>query len=267
MHSGPLRFMSYMAPIFEPLYAYVAGQVALALGIETKFAVGKSYEQITTREADAVFLCGLAYVVLNRSRPRPLEAIAAPVLHGDRYQGRPIYFSDVIVRRGADYSSFKGLRGCTWAYNEPLSQSGYGIVREKLRQLGETFGFFGQVVQSGWHQRSIRMVADGQVDASAIDSHVLAAAFRDHPALADELQVIDVLGPSTAQPLAISTSLPQGLQRDLQAVIMGIRESAEGRDHLERGLAAGFAPMRDESYDDIRGMVEAAERVGFTDIG
>src|SRR6266851_7384114 len=34
---------------------------------------------------------------------------------------------------------------------EPLSQSGYGITRYSLLRLGETQGFFGQVVKTGSH--------------------------------------------------------------------------------------------------------------------
>jgi hypothetical protein len=56
-------------------------------------------------------------------------------------------------------------------------------VRERLverpRPSPETSGFFGEVVEAGFHETSIRMVAAGDVDASAIDSQVLAIAMRD----------------------------------------------------------------------------------------
>ena len=46
-------------------------------------------------------------------------------------------------------------------------------------------GFFARVVEAGFHQRAIRLVAAGVVDAAAIDSQVLAVELRDHPELAD----------------------------------------------------------------------------------
>ena len=52
------------------------------------------------------------------------------------------------------------------------------------------------------------MVAAGEVDAAAIDSQVLAIELRDHPALAAELRVIEVLGPSTIQPVVAARHLP-----------------------------------------------------------
>ena len=141
-------------------------------------------------EADLAFLCGLPYVELTLDREPPVEPLAAPVLQGDRYGGRPIYFSDVIVRRDSPFHSFADLRGRSWSYNERQSQSGYGVVRYWLAQLGETNGYFSRVVEAGWHEQSIRLVCAGEVDASAIDSQVLAVACRDHPELAADLRAI-----------------------------------------------------------------------------
>ena len=106
------------------------------------------------------------------------------MLQGERYQGRPIYYSDVIVRAECAARQFLDLRGCRWAYNERDSHSGYNITRYTLVRLGETRGFFGRVVEAGYHQTAIRMVVDGQVDAAAIDSQVLAVELRDHPSWA-----------------------------------------------------------------------------------
>jgi len=123
-----------------------------------------------------------------------IRARRGPVLLGERYGDKPIYYSDVIVHRDSPFRSFLDLRGRSWAYNEPHSQSGYGITRYHLLKIGETHGFFGAVVESGFHEESIRMVADREVDASAIDSQVLAVALRDDPFLARSLRVIRVSG-------------------------------------------------------------------------
>jgi len=41
----------------------------------------------------------------------PAVPIAAPVLMGERYHDRPLYFSDVIVDRDSRFRSFLDLRG------------------------------------------------------------------------------------------------------------------------------------------------------------
>jgi phosphonate transport system substrate-binding protein len=241
----------------------VADYVAQTLGYETELVVGGSFDEFEREEADVGFICGLPYVMLTRREPAPIEVLAAPVIEGERYGGRPIYFSDVIVRADSPLRSFADLRGRSWSYNDPDSHSGYGITRYRLVQMGETGGFFGKVVEAGFHQESIRMVREGEVDASAIDSQVLAVAMRDDHSLARNVRVIDVLGPSTIQPVVAARALPDGLKSDLQAVMLTMHNDPAVRTELARGLVERFVPVTDATYDDIREMLAAAEAADF----
>ena len=87
--------------------------------------------------------------MFEREGVSPAEPIAAPVLQGERYGGRPIYFSDVIVHRDSDARSFMDLRDRSWSFNDPLSQSGYGITRYHMLSIGEIDGFFSEVIKRG----------------------------------------------------------------------------------------------------------------------
>jgi phosphonate transport system substrate-binding protein len=185
------------------------------------------------------------------------------VLQGQRYQGRPIYFSDAIVHQRSGHQSFADLRGCSWAYNEPESQSGYGITRYWLAKIGETDGYFGRVIEAGFHQRAIRMVCSGQVDAAAVDSQVLAVELRNHPHLAQNLQIIDSLGPSTIQPLAAARHLPDSLKQDIQSVLAEMHHEPDARAQLDRGFIDRFVAVQDSDYDDIRDMLKVCERANF----
>jgi phosphonate transport system substrate-binding protein len=205
----------------------------------------------------------LPYVQLARQQPAPVEPVAAPVLEGERYQGRPIYFSDVVVHRDSPYHRFVDLRGASWAYNDPDSHSGCNITRFTLMQMGETQGFFGRVVESGYHQSSIRLVAAREIDASAIDSQVLAVELRDHPELATQLRVIDSLGPSTIQPVVVSVALPAELKTGIRDVLLSLHTDTSVRDLLARGFVERFVGIDDAAYDDIRAMEAAVEKIGF----
>ena len=206
MPGRSLRIATFLAPNLLSVYALAARAIERALGQPVELIVGSSYDQLR-EEVDVAFVCGLAYIELERQGKAPVEPIAAPVLNGDRYGGRPVYYSDVIVRRDSPIRSFAELRGRSWSFNEPLSHSGYGITRYWLLKLGETAGYFSQVVESGFHERSIRMVCAGEVDASAIDSQVLAVALRERPELAERLRVVESFGPSTIQPVVAARRL------------------------------------------------------------
>ena len=258
-----LRFVTFLAPNLFPLYEFIALHAGRRLGLPTELAVGSSYAQLSSSAVDVAFVCGLPYVELSRGGKAPLEPLAAPILRGERFGGRAIYFSDVIVHRASRRQSFTDLRGCSWAYNEPHSQSGYGITRYHLVCRGETNGYFGRVVEAGWHEQALRLVAGNAVDAAAIDCHVLAVALRAQPELAARVRVIDTLGPSTIQPVVASRRLPQRLRTDLRAFLLNLANDSVARPHLDYALVQGFEAVNDTSYDDIRAMLAAVEAAGF----
>src|SRR5262249_25353540 len=177
---------------------------------------------------------------------------------------RPVYYSDVIVRPDSALRSVADLRGRTWAYNEKLSQSGYGITRYHLARLGETGGYFGQLVEAGRHERAIALVAGGAVDAAAIDSHVLDTYLELHPHLGRAGRVIDSLGPSPIQPVAVRRSLSPGCKDDLRLALAEIEKDPEGRSCLARARVERFVPVDEETYDPIRSMSAFAAAAGLS---
>jgi phosphonate transport system substrate-binding protein len=261
-----LRFGTFLAPSIMPVYEAVADEVGRRLGLPTALVVETDYDACARDENEVCFVCSLPYVEFERRGLAPAVPLAAPVLHGERYAGRPVYYSDVIVRRDSPYRSFLDLRGRSWAYNEPLSQSGYGIVRYHLVRIGETRGFFGEVVEAGFHETAMRMVASGEVDGSAIDSQVLAVALRDDPGLAAALRVVDALGPSTIQPVAVSRRAPAELRAGIARVLTTMHEDPALRERLALGLVDRFVPVTASAYDDIRRMRDACEAAGFMEV-
>lgn len=261
--SKQLQFATFLAPSIRPVYQAVAEYVSRGLGCDTRLVEGRSFGEFAGGTADIGFICGLPYVQLMEQDAPPVELLAAPVLQGERYGGRPIYFSDVIVRRDSPFRTFADLRGRSWSYNDPDSHSGYGITRYHMVRLGETRGYFGRVVEAGFHQESIRLVRDGEIDASAIDSQVLAVAMRDAPALAEEVHIIDTFGPSSIQPVVAARSLPDTLKADVQTALLRMHLDAEARSGLSHGLVERFAPVTDADYDDIREMLAVTEAAKF----
>lgn len=261
-----LRFGTFLAPNMMSVYQAIADEVGARLGLTTELVVETDYENCRNDVNDICFVCSLPYIHFEREGVSPAVPVAAPVLQGERYEGRPIYYSDVIVSSTNEAEDFSDLRGRSWAYNEPLSQSGYGITRYQLVTMGETDGFFGEVIEAGFHETAIRMVAAGEVDAAAIDSQVLAVEMRDNPELADALRVIDALGPSTIQPIAVSKRFDARFRRDVAAILTELHNVARFGEILNHGVVDRFVEVGPGSYDDIRQMLEACEDAGFMEL-
>jgi phosphonate transport system substrate-binding protein len=259
--TSSLRVASCLAPHLSWLYRFLATRLGDYVGRSSEFIEDASYERLG--EVDIVFVCSLAYVE-HAAICRRFEPIAAPVPAGARYGGRPVYYSDVIVRRDSGLRSFADLRGRTWAYNEKLSQSGYGITRYHLARLGETGGYFGGVIEAGRHERAISLVASGAADAAAIDSHVLETYLDLHPHLGRSLGVIDSLGPSPIQPVAVRRSLPEDFKDDLRLALAEIDQDPAGRSCLARAGVERFVRVDDETYEPIRNMSAVAAAAGLS---
>jgi phosphonate transport system substrate-binding protein len=249
--------------MYEAVARFVGGRLGMPVTVEECADYGR---WAAADRDDVHFVCSLPYVELTRRGSPAVEVIAAPVLAGERYGGKPVYFSDVIVAHDAPFAAFSDLRGASWAYNEPQSHSGYGITRYTLVRMGETHGFFGRLVDAGFHQTSIRMVAEGEVDASAIDSQVLEVELRDHPELSRRIRVIDSLGPSTIQPVTVARRLPEDMRVGIREALLAMGDDPEGRRGLEFGMVRRFVPANEASYADIRTMLEACEAAGFLEL-
>jgi phosphonate transport system substrate-binding protein len=255
-----LRVANCLAPHLCWFYRFLAGCLGERLGQPAEFIANASYEDLG--DVDVVFVCSLAYIE-HAVIARRFEPIAAPVLAGPRYGCQPVYYSDVIVRQSSTLRSFADLRGRSWAYNERLSQSGYGITRYHLARLGESGGYFGQVVEAGRHECAIRMVAGGVVDAAAIDSHVLETYLGLYPDLAAGLRIIDTLGPSPIQPVAVRRGLSPRFKEEVRAALVEMEHSPHGRSYLARALVKRFVSVDEGAYDSIRTMRTVATAAGL----
>jgi phosphonate transport system substrate-binding protein len=132
--------------------------------------------------------------------------------------------------------------------------------------MGEISGYFGRVTEAGFHERAIHMVHAGEVDAAAIDSHVLALLLRDKPALASRLRVIDTLGPSPIQPLVAGNHLPNSLKLEVKQALLEMSDDPAVESELARALVDRFEPVSDATYDEIRHMRAMAEAAQFLTI-
>jgi phosphonate transport system substrate-binding protein len=258
-NTGKLHFANFLSPVLQSTYEQIACYSGQSLGLPTTFHPGQSLEEFANGQADVGFLCGLLYVRMMRWEDCPVELLAAPILLPDRYQNRPIYFSDVIVRRESHYTSFADLQGCVWAYNERTSHSGCNLVCYSLLERDISPHYFGQNVKSGSHLNSLQMVIDGQADATAIDSHVLDVVLHRNPDLAAQLRVITMLGPSAIPPIVVAKRLTSALKERLRAALTSMHHDPVAVQSLYHGLIQRLAPVTDKDYDDIRHMFAVAQ--------
>jgi phosphonate transport system substrate-binding protein len=261
-----LRLLTYLSPGLPlALFAAVAdhlrrcpdlGGRGIALASEERVSgpeqglVDRSEDPFSRGEADVGFLCAPTYLGLREREHPPAELLGvAPVFADERACGKPVYFCDVIVNRGSSVRSFRDLKGGTWAYNDPCSLSGHGALAARLGSGATAGKFFGQMIRSGSHPASVRLVADGGADAASIDSNVLAILLGRTPGLRDKVRILESWGPYPIQPVVVRTGLDSALKGALRESLLRTEADPLTRPALEAFGLKRFAAIGAEDYD------------------
>lgn len=260
-----LQLTTCQAANTHAVTAAIADYLAEHLELETQFVIEPPWEEclqyVLAGQIQIGWMCGYPYVQTIAKPEPPVELLALPVFAAERYENRPVYFSDVIVRRDSRFTHFEDLRGATWAYNEVGSQSGYHIARYKLAQLRANGDFFSKIISSGGHLRSLQMVLAGEADSAAIDSTVMDAALRDDPDLVNQIRIVEALGPSPVPPWVIHKSVPAPLRQSIRQALTQMHLNPAGQEILAVGQMVRFETAVDSHYDPIRHMLQASQGI------
>jgi len=241
-------------------YGALLEHVARAVGRAARVVDRRTYAEINGEleegKVDLAFVCSGPYV--EGRRAFGLELLAVPVV-----DGRTTYRSNVITAAAVPAASLEELRGLSFAFTDPDSNTGHLVPVHALRELGERpETFFSRTVFSGSHDRSIEAVAGRVVDAAAVDSLVWDHAVREHPATAGLARVVWTSEPFGIPPVVVRPGLAPEFKERLRAVFLGLHDDAEGRVLLGRMGIERFVVGHDEDYDSIRAMRAALAAAG-----
>lgn len=259
----PLNVVSYLSPNFFWFYEAIGEYLSRTFNIlvQVKQSWADPFTDLLQQtELDIAFVCGLPLIRACHAAPDRLLAIAAPVMQSERYQNHPIYFSDVVVNTASSVTCFEQLAGKRFCFNDLGSNSGYNLMRHYLMQKRYPTPFFGKVMQSGSHQKSIQWIIEQKADCAAIDSVVLEQELRQFqkrrslagiskrsPELS-QLRVIESLGPTPMPPIVASHRLKPALEL-LQLALL--HPDAKLRSQMQEAGIYRFAAVQTSDYKVI----------------
>ena len=245
--------------VYSDMFEYLGKK----LNHDIEFVQGFSYETINKMlnagMIDLGFVCGLPYV-MEKAKPKPsYDLLLAPVMSNKKYHDKPVYYSYVIVNKNSKFNNFMDLKGSRFVFNDEISNSGYNIPRAHLIAIGETSGFFGSVIRSGSHEESIRLVASGEADASAVDSLVYDYDIANNPLYVAKTKVIKILGPTGIPPVVISKNISLSLRHKIKTILTAMNKDPIGKRILKQAMVDRFISVADSNYDDIRKMKKISD--------
>lgn len=266
-----LQAYTYLAPNMYPVFAAVTDYLARTLNTDSRL-ITSTYDSplldpaIMDGKFDLAFLCGLPLTIRNVHAPRSLIPIAAPVPIAARYQDKPIYFADVMVRADSSYQTFEDLRGSRFCYNDPGSNSGYNVLRYFMLEHGYIHGFFREVFQSGSHQKSLTAIGEGRADCACIDTHVFDRAVQLDPSLHEAIRTVQVLGPFPMPPLAANAELGDETIQRLRTAMQNASADEQMAAVMREADIARYELVEADDYLVLGDMARTAHERGFDTI-
>lgn len=234
-------------------YREIIDYIGAKLNRETLLVQRKTYGEVNGLLArngiDLAFICSGPYVM--GSDTAGFSAIATPVIHG-----KPMYQSYLIVHKDSPYQTIEDLKGKTFAFTDPDSNSGSLVPRYWLKQLGtRPEDFFHSITYTYSHDNAIMAVAKQLVDAAAVDGHYWEYYQQRNSYYSGKTRVIKQSEPFGSPPIVVSNALAPDLKKALASILLHMHEDPDGRRILAGLMIERFEKPRAEWYAPIRAMV------------
>lgn len=231
---------------YHKLFKYIGDK----LGRPVKLVDRETYIEINklmmSGNLDLAIVCGRPYV--DGHDEFGMELLVAP-----RVFGETLYFSYIIVRKESPVENLEGLRGKSFAFTDPMSNSGKLVTTYMLARIHEIPDtFFKRYVYTYAHDKSIKAVAQGIVDGAAISSLVWEYAKLNDPGLVSKLKVIEISPPYGISPVVVSQGLETELKEKIKHILLNIHKDETGREIIKKMMIDKFVVVDDSLYDSIR---------------
>lgn len=220
------------------------------IGRPVEYVDAEDYAEINRKlevgELEAAFVCSGPYV--DGKKKFGLEFIAAPTAYG-----KEVYYSYFIVPTNSPVKTLDDLRGKSFAFTDPLSNTGKLVPEFTLAKKGERpEHFFGTTSYSGSHDNSIKAVSAGLVDGAAVDSLIWEYLNRKHPEQTVKTRIIYKSEPYAPPPFVVRPDLDPAIKEKLRDVMLNAHKSPEGKALLDKMMIDRFGPIDDTAYDSVR---------------
>jgi len=231
---------------YSALAAYLSDKLGRPVELVQRRTYAEVNDLIENGEVDVAFVCTSAYVIGHREFG--MELLAAPQVNGET-----IYQSWLIVPVNSPANSMADLRGKTFAFTDPWSNSGRMYPTAVVKELGETpETFFGRTFFTYSHDDAIRAVADAVADGAAVDSLVYQYAVAREPELGERTKIIHRSPDFGIPPVVTSPHLRPQARAELENIFLDIANDPAGQAALHVLDIDRFVLTGDQYYDSVR---------------
>ncbi|MGK9476363.1 substrate-binding domain-containing protein [Melioribacter sp. OK-6-Me] len=220
------------------LYKDVIAYISKKVGVPIEFKQRKTYQEVNDllkeNKLDFAFICTGAYLEIRNQAP--IEILTVPVVNG-----KPYYQAYIIVNQESGINNLTDLKGKSFAFTDPLSNTGYSYVVNWLKSLNTTpEKFFGRTIFTYAHDYSIQAVKRKFVDGATVDGLVYEFLNHFQPGEVEGTKIIHKSKEFGIPPFVVQKNLDKNLKEKLRKVMLEMHLDPEGKKLLGRIMIDKF---------------------------
>lgn len=231
---------------YGPLLNYLSAKLDRPVELVQRRTYAEVNDLVAAGYVDMAFVCTSAYVA--GARDFGMKLLAAP-----QVEGETVYYSLLIVPADSPAQSMADLRGGTFAFTDPMSNTGRNYPTYLVQQLGQTPDrFFARTFYTYSHDDAIRAVANHVADGAAVDSLVYDFMLARNPELGERSRIIQRSTPFGIPPVVVGPHVRPQLFAQLQDTLLHMADDPDGQAALAAAEFDRFVPITDAVYDSVR---------------
>ncbi len=207
-------------------------------------------------------LCGYPMLKLFGSQVRVL---AAPVYDAARCEGAT-HCGVFVVAAEAPFDRLADLRGGTFVFGGPMSNSGMNLPRRALAEVAGATAFFREAIETDSQVGNLEAVAAGTMDGTCVDTMTFEYVAAHRPDLAAALRILCATPSSPSIPFVTSASTDAATVGLLREALASVARSPEWSE-VRAGLRlADIVPAKMADYEMLLGYEESAAALGYPEL-
>ena len=242
---------------YSALVDYISEKLGRPVELVQRRTYAETNDLVRQGEVDIAFVCTSAYVIGHEEFG--MELLVVPQVNQET-----VYYSYLIVPSESEADSMEDLQGMTFAFTDPLSNSGRLYPTFLVHQLGEIpESFFGRTFFTYSHDDAIQAVANGLADGAAVDSLVFQFTLSRNPDLGDQIRVIHKSPPFGIPPVVIGPQVRPQVHVELQELFLGMDADPLAANALRELDIEKFVLIGDTAYDSVRELLSFEEEIAL----
>ena len=236
----------------QPLVDYLGKRTGAKVEITIPTNYAAVVEALVNDQVDVAHLGGFTYVQASK------RAGVKPLVQRDRDRE---FHSKFVTQAGSSIQSLADLKGRSFAFGDVNSTSGHLMPEYFMRREGVDSQVIAKAIYTGGHDATLLAVANGKVDAGALDEAVFRRLTTNGKVDPAKVRVFWTTPPFLDYVWVARKGLSGNVAQAIADAFLGLDASdPQQKQILESLSAARYVRAEDASYDKLR---LAAEQAGL----